>query len=150
MENRDWRRLEGGPRRLKNPTNTCGFEAEGARRPRPHGCSRRDLSPGVGSAAGRPMRALSLRGRVARLVHAHHCAWRRRGCRRVPVGVQYVTAEWEPAFLRQAREFLFFSMMSPILGRNSDKHGKTGTKLVNRYQSTPLSLCKAQTQLPRL
>ena len=25
--------------------------------------------------------------------------------------LQYVTAEWEPAFLRQAREFLFFSLL---------------------------------------
>jgi len=31
--------------------------------------------------------------------------------------VQYVTAEWEPAFLRQAREFLFF----PLLPREASK-----------------------------
>ena len=28
------------------------------------------------------------------------------------LSVQYDSAEWELAFLRQAREFLFFSMMS--------------------------------------
>ena len=31
--------------------------------------------------------------------------------------VQYVTAEWKPAFLRQAREFLFF----PLLPRKASK-----------------------------
>ena len=31
--------------------------------------------------------------------------------------VQYVTAEWKPAFLRQAREFLFF----PLLPREASK-----------------------------
>ena len=31
--------------------------------------------------------------------------------------IQYVTAEWEPAFLRQAREFLFF----PLLPREASK-----------------------------
>ena len=31
--------------------------------------------------------------------------------------LQYVTAEWEPAFLRQAREFLFF----PLLPREVSK-----------------------------
>ena len=31
--------------------------------------------------------------------------------------VQYVTAEWEPAFLRQASEFLFF----PLLPREASK-----------------------------
>ena len=32
-------------------------------------------------------------------------------------GLQYVTAEWEPAFLRQAREFLFF----PLIPREARK-----------------------------
>jgi hypothetical protein len=32
-------------------------------------------------------------------------------------GIQYVTAEWELAFLRQAREFLFF----PLLPREASK-----------------------------
>ena len=31
--------------------------------------------------------------------------------------LQYVTAEWKPAFLRQAREFLFF----PLLPREASK-----------------------------
>ena len=31
--------------------------------------------------------------------------------------LQYFTAEWEPAFLRQAREFLFF----PLLPREASK-----------------------------
>ena len=31
--------------------------------------------------------------------------------------IQYVTAEWEPAFLRQAREFLYF----PLLPREASK-----------------------------
>ena len=31
--------------------------------------------------------------------------------------IQYVTAEWEPAFLRQAREFPFF----PLLPREASK-----------------------------
>ena len=31
--------------------------------------------------------------------------------------IQYVTAEWKPAFLRQAREFLFF----PLLPREASK-----------------------------
>ena len=31
--------------------------------------------------------------------------------------LQYVTAEWEPAFLRQAREFPFF----PLLPREASK-----------------------------
>ena len=31
--------------------------------------------------------------------------------------IQYVTAEWEPVFLRQAREFLFF----PFIPREASK-----------------------------
>ena len=33
------------------------------------------------------------------------------------VNIQYYTAEWKPAFLRQAREFLFF----PLLPREASK-----------------------------
>ena len=35
----------------------------------------------------------------------------------LPVSLQYDSAEWEPAFLRQAREFLFF----PLLPREASK-----------------------------
>ena len=34
-----------------------------------------------------------------------------------PCRLQYDSAEWEPAFLRQAREFLFF----PLLPREASK-----------------------------
>jgi hypothetical protein len=37
--------------------------------------------------------------------------------RTVIIAIQYVTAEWAPAFLRQAREFLFF----PLLAREASK-----------------------------
>ena len=33
------------------------------------------------------------------------------------IRIQYYTAEWKPAFLRQAREFLFF----PLLPREASK-----------------------------
>ena len=40
-----------------------------------------------------------------------------RGVYPLCVAIRYVTAEWEPAFLRQAREFLFF----PLLPREASK-----------------------------
>ena len=59
---------------------------------------------------------------------------------KAPKHLQYDSAEWEPAFLRQAREFPFF----PLLPREASKQ----VPIFDRgTEAKPWRLGKAQTQL---
>ena len=68
--------------------------------------------------------------------------------------VQYVTAKWEPAFLRQAREFPFF----PLLPREASKSvpifdrgtGSKPERLRSGFLQADLSLIVYHGKAPRL